>query len=321
MSIIQSKTNNEELLDAYSNAVVTVVEKVGSAVIQIQTNVSHSQDRNEEGQGIGSGVIITPDGYILTNNHVVEQTRDFAVRLKTGDSFKGQIVGRDPATDLALVRILGNSFPYAELGDSEKLQVGQLAIAIGNPFGFQNTVSTGVISALGRSIRNNDGKLIENVIQTSVPLNPGNSGGPLVDSKGKIIGINTAIIAMAQGIGLAIPSNTASWIISELISVGRVRRVVLGVVAKTASIPVQIQKILKLPFSTIAEVVSIQKGSLAETARLAVGDLIFKVNDTPISDVDDLNRVVGQKKAGTTFYLNFLRNYQFKKITVNSKTI
>lgn len=189
MDLLSTKIHDNELLDAYSNAVVTVVDKVGPAVVQIQTNENRSQEVTSESQGVGSGVIITPDGFILTNNHVVEHAGNLAVRLKTGDLFKPQIVGTDPATDLALIRILGNGFLHAELGDSGKLQVGQLVIAIGNPYGFQSTVSTGVISVLGRSIRNSEGKLIENIIQTSVPLNPGNSGGPLVDSKGKVIGI------------------------------------------------------------------------------------------------------------------------------------
>jgi S1-C subfamily serine protease len=207
--------DDNELLDAYSNAVISVVEKVGPSVVQIQTNKNISP--TAQGQGLGSGVIITPDGFILTNNNVVDKAKTIEVGLTNGDSFPGEIVGTDPATDLALVRILANDLSYAELGNSEKLRVGQLVIAIGNPYGFQSTVSTGVVSALERTMRNSEGKFIENVIQTSVPLNPGNSGGPLVDSRGKVIGINTAIIAMAQGLGLAVSSNTATWVVSELI--------------------------------------------------------------------------------------------------------
>jgi len=307
---------DKELLDAYSNSVISVVEKVGPSVVQILTNKNTGQPM--QGQGIGSGVIITPDGFILTNNHVVHNAQSLEVSLTTGASFPAEIVGTDPATDLALIRILANGLSYAELGDSEKVRVGQLVIAIGNPYGFQSTVSTGVVSALQRSMRSTEGKLIENVIQTSVPLNPGNSGGPLVDSRGKIIGINTAIIAMAQGLGLAVSSNTATWVVSELISVGRVRRAVLGIVAKTASLPVQVQKIYKLKLPTIVEIISVQKGSPAAHAQLEKGDLIIAVNGKSIAGVDDLNREIGLKKAGTEFTLRILRNYRLKDITVTS---
>lgn len=300
--------SDEELLDAYSNAVVHVVEKVGSAVVQI-----HGKD----GQGVGSGVIIAPDGYILTNNHVVEHSKDVHVKLKSGETLKAQAIRTDPATDLALIRVLETNLPFVQLGDSEKLRVGQLVIAIGSPFGFESTVSTGVISALGRSMRSSDGKLIENIIQTSVPLNPGNSGGPLVDSRGKIIGINTAMIAIAQGIGLAVPSNTASWVISELINYNKVRRAILGIVAKTASIPSQIQKVLKLPFPTVAEVISVQKDSPAANALLGIGDLIFKINGEFVSGVDELIHEIYKKKT-SSFTISILRNYHFKEITLSA---
>ena len=309
--------NDNELLDAYSNAVISVVEKVGPSVVQILTN---KQGKDVQGQGLGSGVIITPDGFILTNNHVVQNAKTIEVKLSSSDSFVGQIVGTDPATDLALVRILANGLPYAELGDSEKVRVGQLVIAIGNPYGFQSTVSTGVVSALERTMQSQEGRLIENVIQTSVPLNPGNSGGPLVDNRGKVIGINTAIIAIAQGLGLAVSSNTATWVVSELISIGKVRRAVLGIVAKTTSLPVQVQKIYKLKFPTVTEIISIQKNSSAEKAKLEIGDLILSINDKPVFGVDDLMREIGQKKAGTTFALTLLRNYRYKNITVFSNS-
>jgi S1-C subfamily serine protease len=317
MNLPQSTIHNDnELFDAYSNAVISVVEKVGPSVVQIQTNKNISPAT--QGQGLGSGVIITPDGFILTNNHVIENAQNIEVRLTSGESYSGQIVGADPATDLALVRILANDLSYAELGDSEKLRVGQLAIAIGNPYGFQSTVSTGVISALERTMHSTEGKLIENVIQTSVPLNPGNSGGPLVDNRGKIIGINTAIIARAQGLGLAVSSNTATWVVSELITVGHVRRAVLGIVAKTTALPVQIQKIFKLQFPTVVEIISIQKDSPARNALLEIGDLIIAINGKPIAGVDDINREIGQKKAGTAFTIRLLRNYRIKEITITT---
>ena len=309
--------DDNEILDAYSRAVISVVDKVGPAVVQIQRNASRALTvQNMQGQGLGSGVIITPDGFILTNNHVVEGAQSLEVRMISGESFPAEIIGTDPATDLAVIRVLANGLPYAELGNSEKIRVGQLVIAIGNPYGFQSTVSTGVVSALGRTMRNTEGKLIDQVIQISVPLNPGNSGGPLVDSRGKVIGINTAMIAMAQGIGLAVPSNTASWVVSELISSGKVRRAVLGIIVKTSSLAVQVQKIFKLPSPTAVEVMETQQSS--RDVHLESGDLIIKVNGEAISSVDDLYRVVGQKKAGTTFTISFLRNYRFKEITVTS---
>ena len=318
MSSSLSHTHSEnELLDAYSNAVISVVEKVGPSVVQIQTNKKGPQ--GTQGQGLGSGVIITPDGFILTNNHVVHDAQTVEVKRDSGEIHVGQIVGTDPATDLALVRILANDLPFAELGDSEKLKVGQLVIAIGNPYGFQSTVSTGVVSALERTMQSQEGKLIENVIQTSVPLNPGNSGGPLVDSRGKVIGINTAIIAIAQGLGLAVSSNTAIWVVSELISVGKVRRAALGIVAKTTSLSVQIQKIFKLKQPTVVELVSIQKGSPAENAQLKPGDFLLSINGKQLGGVDDLIRIVGQKKTGNEFKLTLLRDYHYKEVTLIAK--
>jgi S1-C subfamily serine protease len=302
--------NDNELLDAYSNAVVSVVDQVGPSVVQIQTQANNNQG------GMGSGVIITPDGFVLTNNHVIEKANSISIRLTSGEIFPAKLIGADPATDLALVKIFENGLPFATLGESEQLKVGQLVIAIGNPYGFQSTVSTGVISALGRSMRSNDGRLIENIIQTSVPLNPGNSGGPLVDSKSRVVGINTAIIAMAQGIGLAVPTSTANWVVSELISVGKVRRAVLGVVAQTTYVSAQIQRILKLPFPTLIEIISVNKQS--GKADLKQGDLIVKVNDTPISGIDDLHREIGTKKSGTIFNLLILRNNRLKDISIAS---
>jgi S1-C subfamily serine protease len=298
-----SSQTDKELLDAYSNAVISVVDQVGPAVVKIQ------------GQGIGSGVIITPDGFVLTNNHVVDKSNEIQVET-IGKTYKSELVGRDPATDLALLRLQDNGLPYAQLGNSDQLKVGQLVIAIGNPFGFQSTVSTGVISALGRTMRSTEGRLIDNIIQTDVSLNPGNSGGPLVDSRGKVVGINTAIIQQAAGIGLAIPGNTANWVISELISFGKVRRAILGISVKTSSISVQIQKILKLKMPTIVEVVSVQKNSPAEKAGLRKGDSIYKINGKQISGVDDIHRLIGQKKSGAEYAVTLFRGLQIKEVIV-----
>ena len=210
-------TSEVELLDAYSRAVITVVDAVGPAVVGIL--VRHKADSSsQELSGAGSGVIIAPDGYILTNNHVVQGAQAITATVQDGTLLEATLVGTDPATDLAVLRANSPSLPYATLGDSAKLQAGQLVIAIGNPFGFQSTVSTGVVSALGRALRSIEGRLIEDIIQHTAPLNPGNSGGPLVDSRGRVVGVNTAIIGMAQGIGFSVPANTARWVVSQLLT-------------------------------------------------------------------------------------------------------
>src|SRR5262245_13018958 len=207
-----------ELLDAYSQAVMGVVGRVGPAVISV---AGHPAD-NRPGQG--SGFVITPDGFALTNSHVVHGRHRLRATTEEGDALDARLVGDDPSTDLALIRLAARDLPHAELGDSDGLRVGQLVIAMGNPFGFRSTVSTGVISALGRAMRSQQGRLIENIVQHTAPLNPGNSGGPLVDSKSRVVGINTAVIAMAQGLGFAVPATTARWVVGELLAHGRVRR-------------------------------------------------------------------------------------------------
>ncbi len=221
-------SNDVELLDAYSRAVIAVVSKVGPAVVSIQVGQPTRQERQQR-VGAGSGVVITPDGYILTNSHVVHAARELTIVFSDGTDSQASVIGDDPATDLAVIRCERNDLKYASFGNSSNLRVGQLAIAVGNPFGFQSTVSTGVVSALGRALRSQDGRLIENIIQHTAPLNPGNSGGPLLDSQGRIVGINTAIIAMAQGIGFSIPSNTAKWVLPQLLAHGHVRRGRIGI--------------------------------------------------------------------------------------------
>src|SRR3989337_2143001 len=282
---------DEDLLDAYSRAVVGVAEKVGPAVVGIGVR-KRAQGPRVRQEGAGSGVIIAPDGFILTNNHVVEGAQDVEVSLTDGRMFPAQIVGGDPATDLAVVRAGATGLPTAELGDSSSLRVGQLVIAIGNPLGFQSTVSTGVISALGRALRSQSGRLIENVIQTDVPLNPGNSGGPLVDSRGRVIGINTAMIAMAQGLSFAVPINTAKWVVSELVMRGKVRRAHLGLAGQTRPIGRRTQRFFELPTPTAVEVVSIEPNGPAHRAGLRERDLIVAVNGASIATVDDIHRLL-----------------------------
>ncbi len=308
-------TDEQSLLDAYSQAVVRVVEKVGPAVVSI--NVAGKESRNGNGRaGTASGLIFAPDGYVLTNNHVVEGAAQIEVGLTSGDTFGAELVGRDPATDLAVVRAGTNGLPIAELGDSSSLRVGQLAIAIGNPLGFQSTVSTGVISALGRALRSETGRLIENVIQTDVPLNPGNSGGPLVDSRARVIGVNTAIILSAQGIGLAIPINTANWVISELLKHGKVRRAYLGLAAQVRPIRAAAQRQFGLSAASVVEVVSIENGGPAHKAGIRERDVLLALDGNAIATVDDVHRLLAGKPAGTQLSLAVLRNNERREIRV-----
>jgi len=274
------------LLDAYSQAVVAVVENVSPAVVGV---VGARDDRQG---GEGSGFLIAPDGYALTNSHVVHGRRKLAATTREGDRLDAEVIGDDPLTDLAVLRLTARDLPFAELGNSDALRVGQLVIAMGNPLGFQSTVSTGVVSALGRAMRGQEGRLIENIIQHAAPLNPGNSGGPLVDSHGRVVGINTAIIAMAQGLGFAIPANTAKWVIGEIISHGKVRRVYLGVTATVAAVPRYVARELDLLNDRAVEVVSVDPAGPAAAASLTAGDQIVALNGRIVTSVDDLHRLL-----------------------------
>lgn len=298
---------DEDLLDAYSRAVVGVVDKVGPAVVSIGVRKRTRSLRYGQ-EGAGSGVIIAPDGFVLTNHHVVEGAEDVQVRLTDGRSFSAHLVGSDPATDLAVVRAEASNLPTAELGDSDSLRVGQLVIAIGNPLGFQSTVSTGVISALGRALRSQAGRLIENVIQTDVPLNPGNSGGPLVDSRGRVIGINTAMIFMAQGISFAVPVNTVKWVVGELVTRGKVRRAYLGIAGQVRPIGRRIQRHLELQAATAVEVVSVEEEGPAHQAGVREGDLMLSVNGKSVASVDDIHRLLTGWTVGSPLSLTILRN-------------
>jgi S1-C subfamily serine protease len=306
--------NEESLLDAYSQAVIGVVEKVGPAVVSI--GVKQKDKSGHGGEGAASGVIIAPDGYVLTNNHVVENAAEVQVGLINGDMFKAEIVGTDPATDLAVVRAGTNGLPIAELGDSDSLRVGQLVIAIGNPFGFQSTVSTGVISALGRAMRSQTGRLIESVIQTDVPLNPGNSGGPLVDSRGRVIGVNTAIIRPAQGISLAIPVKTASWVITELLTHGKVRRAYLGLGAQVRPIRPAAQRQFQLPAPSVVEVVSLEKNGPAARGGIREGDILLTLNGKSIATVDDVHHLLTDTPAGSHITLSILRDNERRDVEI-----
>jgi S1-C subfamily serine protease len=283
-----------ELLDAYSQAVSNVASTVGPAVIAVAVR----GDSSGRG-GAGSGFLLTPDGYALTNSHVVHGRRSFTATTEEGDRIGAELVGDDPATDLALLRLVARDLPYATLGDSEALRVGQLVIAMGNPLGFRSTVSTGVVSAVGRAMRSEDGRLIENIVQHTAPLNPGNSGGPLVDSRGRVVGINTAVIAMAQGLGFAIPSNTAAWIVGELVSHGNVRRPSLGISVTVTRLARRIVRELDLLSDTAVEVMEVVPQGPAAVAGIRPHDVIVAANDRIIANVDDLHRLLTGRLPGT----------------------
>jgi S1-C subfamily serine protease len=313
----RSPSRDREMLDAYSRAVTGVVEQVGPAVVAVSVE-KEAASRLTGGEGAGSGVLITPDGFLLTNNHVVEKSRQLAVTTTEGKRFEASLIGADPATDLAVIRIpqLGSSLPAAELGDSDELAAGQLVIAIGNPLGFQSTVSAGVVSALGRSLRSESGRLIENVIQTDVALNPGNSGGPLVDSRGLVIGINTAMIYQAQGISFAIPVNTARWVVGELVSHGRVRRASLGIGARVRPVSRSVQRSLELKALTVVEVVSVEPAGPAARAGLETGDRLYALNGSKIATVDDIHRLLSHQAPGTRLKLKLLRRGRTRELEI-----
>lgn len=295
-----------ELLDSYSRAVITVVETVGPAVLMVSRKKAGGGNSSGN-EGAGSGVIIAPDGYILTNNHVVQGAATLSVTLQDGTTHEAVLIGTDPPTDLAVLRASGSHLPYAVLGDSTRLKAGQLVIAIGNPFGFNSTVSTGVVSALGRALRSTEGRLIENIIQHTAPLNPGNSGGPLVDSRGRVVGINTAIIAMAQGIGFSIPAHTATWVISEILVHGRVRRGFLGIAAQQRQLIRRLARLHNLENDYGVEVVGINADGPSALAGVRKGDIIVALAGNKTETVDDLHRTLSDKAVGEPIDLVILR--------------
>jgi S1-C subfamily serine protease len=299
-----------DLLDAYSQAVIHVVDIVSPAVISVS-----GRDAAGHG-GAGSGFIIAPDGYAITNSHVVEDRPQLLAETAEGDRLRAELVGDDPATDVAVVRLAASGLPYAQLGDSEALRVGQLVIAMGSPLGLQSTVSTGVVSALGRSMRARDGRLIENIIQHAAPINPGNSGGPLVDSRGLVVGINTAIIAMAQGLGFAIPSTTAEWVLQEILTHGQVRRRQLGIVAQVTRLPRALVRALDLLADQGVEVRDVASGSIASQAGIRPADVIVALAGRVVTSIDDLHRLLMAVPADQGFDLTVIRDETLRHIPV-----
>jgi S1-C subfamily serine protease len=303
------------LLDAYSQAVVRAAERISPSVVFIEVSKALPQARSaRDAKGSGSGFIFTPDGFILTNSHVVHGAAKVNVALSDGRRFDATIVGDDPGTDLAVIRISAGRVPAAPLGDSEKIRVGQLAVAIGNPYGFQYSVTAGVVSALGRSLRSESGRLIDNVLQTDAALNPGNSGGPLLNSLGEVIGVNTAVILPAQGICFAVAINTAKFVAGQLIMHGRIRRALLGVGGQTVPIPRFIVRAQQLQGETGVLVTGVEKQSPAERAGLSEGDVIIGLDDMAVRSVDDLHKILTDSRIGASCSLALLRRAE--KITI-----
>lgn len=318
----QPMFTDDALLDSYSQAVTRVVEKVGPAVVNIRVHkASREKGSGSESGGSGSGFVIAPDGFILTNSHVVHGADKLEVTLADGQQFAGELVGEDPETDLAVVRINASQLAHARLGNSKSIRVGQIAVAIGSPFGFQQTVTAGVVSALGRSMRSQSGRLIDNVIQTDAALNPGNSGGPLVNAQGEVIGVNTAIILPAQGICFAIASKTAEFVAAWLIKEGRIRRSWIGVVGQNVPVHRRVVRFHHLAADQGVLVAGIESGSPASRAGLREGDVIVAFANEPISGIDELHRYLVAKVIGLPTVLTVIRHTEKLELTVTPEEL
>jgi S1-C subfamily serine protease len=298
-------TNNEESeLDSYSRTVISAVEKVSPAVVQITAY----KNQNPKDAGGGSGFFISSEGFIVTNSHVVSEAATIEVRTADGEVFQAELKGNDPSTDVAVIKVYGKNFPAARFGDSSKLKVGQLVVAIGNPYGFQYTVTAGVVSALGRSMRSYAGRLIDNIIQTDAALNPGNSGGPLINSRGEVVGINTAIIASAQGLCFAVGSCTAEYVVGKLIMEGKVRRAFLGIEGQTINLSKRIVAYNHLDLNKGIYIARVERNSKAGNSELLDGDIIVGFNKVTISSVDELYLNLNENLIGKVVELDILRN-------------
>jgi len=312
-------TDDLALLDAYSQAVIGAVERVAPAVVKIdvrQRLVGGRRTQPMEVGGSGSGFIFTPDGLILTNSHVVHGARSIEVTLADARRVRADLVGEDPDTDVAVVRIAASDLVAAPLGDSSTLRPGQLVIAIGNPLGFQATVTAGVVSALGRSLRNRSGRLMDNVIQTDAALNPGNSGGPLVTSRGEVVGVNTAVIMPAQGIAFAVAINTANFVAGRLIRDGSIRRGYLGVAGQTVALHPRLIRAYALPSTSGVLIVSVERDSPAYTTGLRERDIIVSLAGQPVSGVDDLQRVLADRPTGLPMPVVVIRGAERREFPI-----
>ena len=303
-----SLPDDRDLLDSYSLAVIHAVELAGPAVVKIQVDE----------RGGGSGFLFTPDGLVVTNSHVVERARRLVVGLPDGSSSQAEVVGHDPDSDVAVLRMAtGNGpLPWIRFGDSSTLRPGQVVIAIGNPLGFQHSVTTGVVSALGRSMRARSGRLMEDIIQTDAPLNPGNSGGPLVTTAGSVVGVNTAVVMAAQGLSLAIASNTVQFVVSALLREGRVRRSFIGVTGQTVPIPRRLARAHQLATASGVLAAAVERGSPADVAGLREGDIILSLGDQRVGGVDDLHRILTADRIGIASPMSVLRSTGRRQLTV-----
>lgn len=308
---------DDYLFDEYSRAVTRVVKAVAPSVVSISVTHGDPEQRTRRNEGTGSGFIFAADGLILTNSHVVEGAHRVAVTLPDGQECTADVVGHDPDTDLAVVRITATELTAATLGDSGRLRPGQLVVAIGNPYGFQHTVTAGVVSALGRSLRSRSGRLIEQVIQTDAALNPGNSGGPLVASDGRVVGVNTAIIAGGQGLSFAVPINTAMLVVPALLRDGRVRRGYLGIAGQTVPLLRRVTRFHRLTQDTAVLVTSVESGAPADRAGLRDGDLVVSLDDTIIASLDDLHRALTDERIGSRAQMGILRGTERLQLLVH----
>jgi S1-C subfamily serine protease len=299
-------SQDEELLDAYSNAVMGVVEAVSPSVVHVQVRGNR---RGQAAQGSGSGTVLSPDGLVLTNNHVVEGATSIELALADSRRMPARILGRDPDTDIAVLRAeTRDSLPAARLGNSKRVKPGQVAIAIGNPFGFESTVTAGIVSAVGRSLRAQNGRLIGDVIQTDAALNPGNSGGPLVNSRGEVIGVNTAVIMGAQGICFSVAANTAQLVMTQILQHGRVRRARLGIAGDQVQLPQRLRVKAGLTQEAGVRVVEVQAGGPAAAAGLEPGDVILGIDGETVTGIDDIARVLDGSKIDKRVSARVLRD-------------
>jgi len=321
-SAAPSPKTDEQLLDAYSQAVVSAAEQVSPAVVNIEAQSKRSSTQSSdprhapETRGNGSGFVFTPDGFILTNSHVVHGATQLIVTLADGRREQADLIGDDPDTDVAVVRIHAPQLTPARLGDSHAIRVGQLVVAIGNPYGFQCTVTAGVVSALGRSLRSQSGRLIDNVIQTDAALNPGNSGGPLVTSRGNVIGVNTAVILPAQGICFAIAINTATFVAGRLIKDGRIKRGYIGVAGQNVPLPRHLVRRHTLPVTSGILVVSVEPHSPAQLAGVHPGDVLVGYAGQTIAGIDDLHRLLVEEQVGSRALLRVLRGDELLRLDI-----
>jgi S1-C subfamily serine protease len=307
-----------ELLDAYSRAVTDVVKLVGPSVVNIEVFGVDPRDPQQRVRrsGAGSGFVFTPDGFLLTNSHVVHGATKIEITLNNGDRYDARVIGDDPDTDLAVLRTDAPGLVPAAFGDSGALQVGQVAIAIGNPLGFQATVTAGVVSATGRSFRSSTGRLIDNLIQTDAALNPGNSGGPLVDSRGRVIGVNTAVIMGTQGLCFAIPANTAKYVAARLIKDGKIVRSYIGVAGQNVPLHRKLVRHYDLVQQTGVLVAGVEPASPASRAGLEEGDVIIRFDDKPVETIDDLHRLLAGETIGQDQKLTVFRRTERLELTV-----